>query len=155
MIDLQTVKKRKGKIRVWAVVLCIVGVVALGLGGAVVLTAPGLRELQNTVIVDMDFKKLRDGVYEGEYRGTKDSLRNAAVEVTVAAGAVTKIRVTEGSLANEKQANEIRNGLTIDDLFDEVIKSQSLQVDAISGATLTSKAHLKAVENALEQAGIK
>ncbi|HHV58206.1 MAG TPA: FMN-binding protein, partial [Firmicutes bacterium] len=37
----------------------------------------------------------------------------------------------------------------------EVIKSQSLQVDVISGATLTSKAHLKAVENALEQAEIK
>jgi uncharacterized protein with FMN-binding domain len=37
-------------------------------------------------------------------------------------------------------------------LFDRVIEAQSLQVDAISGATLTSKAYLKAVENALEQA---
>jgi uncharacterized protein with FMN-binding domain len=40
-------------------------------------------------------------------------------------------------------------------LFRHVIESQSLQVDVISGATLTSKAHLKALENALEQAETK
>lgn len=104
------------------------------------------------VIANVNFKKLKDGVYKGVYRGTKDSFRNAGVEVTVASGAVTKIMVTEGALANEKQKNEIRNGLSINNVFDEVIKSQSLQVDVISGATLTSKAHLKAVENALEKA---
>jgi uncharacterized protein with FMN-binding domain len=37
-------------------------------------------------------------------------------------------------------------------LYDRVIQAQSLQVDTISGATLTSKAYLQAVENALIQA---
>ncbi len=37
-------------------------------------------------------------------------------------------------------------------LYDKVIEAQSLQVDTISGATLTSKAYLKAVEIALVQA---
>jgi uncharacterized protein with FMN-binding domain len=37
-------------------------------------------------------------------------------------------------------------------LYDRVIQAQSLQVDTISGATLTSKAYLQAVENALVQA---
>lgn len=152
---MQTIKKRKGKIKVWIVLLSIIGVIALGMGGAVVLTAPGRNELQNMVIADVDFKKLRDGVYTGVYLGTKDSFRNAAVEITVASGAVTEIRVTEGALAGDKQTTEIRKGLSINNLFDEVVKSQSLQVDVISGATLTSKAHLKAVENALEQAEIK
>lgn len=152
---MQNVKKRKGKIRVWIVILSIVGVIALGLGAAVVLTAPGRNELQNMAITDVDFKKLRDGVYTGAYHGTKDSSRNAAVEVTVASGVVTEIKVTEGALANEKQTSEVRNGLSINDLFNRVIKSQSLKVDVISGATLTSNAHLKAVENALEQAEIK
>lgn len=32
------------------------------------------------------------------------------------------------------------------------IEAQSLQVDTVSGATLTSKAYLKSVENALMQA---
>jgi uncharacterized protein with FMN-binding domain len=37
-------------------------------------------------------------------------------------------------------------------LYERVIQAQSLQVDTISSATLTSKAYLKAVENALLQA---
>ncbi len=37
-------------------------------------------------------------------------------------------------------------------LYARVIQAQSLQVDTISGATLTSKAYLQAVENALLQA---
>jgi uncharacterized protein with FMN-binding domain len=37
-------------------------------------------------------------------------------------------------------------------LYSRVIAQQSLQVDTISGATLTSKAYLQAVENALVQA---
>lgn len=152
---MQTVKKRKGKISVWIVLASIVGVIALGMTGAIIFSAPGRSELQNMVIDDVNFKKLHDGVYTGAYHGTKDSFRNAAVEVTVASGAVTKIRVTEGALAGDKQTTKIRKNQTINDLFDEVIKSQSLKVDVISGATLTSKAHLKAVENALEQAEIK
>ena len=35
------------------------------------------------------------------------------------------------------------------ELYDRVIKAQSLQVDTITSATLTSKAWLQAVENAL------
>lgn len=152
---MKVIKKRKGKFKVWIVILSIVGVIVLGMGGAVVFTAPGRSELKNMVIGNVNFKKLKDGVYKGIYKGAKDSSRNAGVEVTVASGAVTKIMVTEGALANEKQAKEIKDGLSINSLFDEVIKSQSLQVDVISGATLTSKAHLKAVENALERAGGK
>lgn len=152
---MKDIKKRKGKIKVWIAILSIVGVIALGMGGAVVFTAPGRNELKNMVIDNVNFKKLKDGVYTGVYHGTKDSFRNAGVKVTVASGAVTKIMVTEGALANEKQKKEIGNGLTINNLFDEVIKSQSLKVDVISGATLTSNAHLKAVENALEQAEVK
>ena len=38
------------------------------------------------------------------------------------------------------------------ELYDRVIKAQSLQVDTITSATLTSKAWLQAVENALLQA---
>jgi uncharacterized protein with FMN-binding domain len=149
---MQIVKKRKGKTKVWIVVLSIVVVLGVVLAGGIILTASARKELQNAVIAEVDFKKLKDGVYTGEYRSTKESYRNAAVEVTVSSGTVTEIRVTEGALAGDKQETEIKKGITINSLFDEVIKSQSLQVDVISGATLTSKAHLKALENALKQA---
>ncbi|WP_206172748.1 FMN-binding protein [Acidilutibacter cellobiosedens] len=54
----------------------------------------------------------------------------------------------------DKEGNsaELTGGLSIDDMFDNVVKSQTLQVDVINGATLTSKVHLKALENALKQA---
>ncbi len=146
------IKKRKGKIRVLIVVLSIVAVIGAGLGIAVAATAPGRNELKNVYISSPDFKKLRDGVYTGRYIGVKDKLRNAAVEVTVSSGAVTKIRVTEGPLAGDKQKTDLGKGKTIESLLGDVIKAQSLKVDVISGATLTSNAHLKAVENALEQA---
>lgn len=152
---MQNANKRKGNNRVWIVLLSIVGVIGLGLAVAVVVTAPGRNELQNMVLSDADFGKLRDGIYTGAYRGTKDSFRNTVVEVTVSNGSVTEIRVTEGALADTKQSRVLSKGLSINHLFAEVIKSQSLQVDVISGATLTSNAHLKAVEDALRQAVIR
>ncbi|PKM84243.1 MAG: FMN-binding protein [Firmicutes bacterium HGW-Firmicutes-11] len=151
---MQKLKKRRGIKKVWIVVLSIVGVVGLVTVGAIVFTAPGRAELQNMTIGAVDFENLRDGVFTGEYRGTKDGTRNAAVEVAIVSGDITAIRVTAGPLANEKQMTEIRNSHSINDLFTEVTKSQSMQVDVISGATLTSNAHLKALENALKQAEI-
>jgi uncharacterized protein with FMN-binding domain len=142
-------KHRKGKSKVWIVLLIIVGVLGLVMVGGIVFTAPGRAELQNLSIAAVDIKKLPDGVYAGAYKGAKDSMRNAAVEVTVQGGAIKDIKVTQGALAKEKQSTELRGGLSIDVLFGRVIHSQSLQVDVISGATLTCKAHLKAVENAL------
>ncbi len=148
---MKTIRRRKGRIGMW-IVLSIIGLIALGMGGVIVFTGPGRAELQNMKIKAVNFGSLRDGVYTGTYHGTKDSFRDAGVEVTVASGAVKDIKVTQGALANEKQTADIGKGLTIGNLFDRVVKSQSLQVDVISGATLTSNAHLKAVENALEKA---
>ena len=152
---MQTAKKRKGKRRVWIIVSVILGVIVIGLGVTMLALEPGRREALNLTIGVVDFKKLRDGIYTGEYKGTKDHLRDTKVQVTVSSGEITDIKVIEGALANEKQTAEVRNGQSIDDLLNRVIKSESLQVDVISGATISSKVHLKAVENALEQAEIK
>ncbi|MHC1785805.1 MAG: FMN-binding protein [Christensenellales bacterium] len=74
--------------------------------------------------------------------------------MTVASGKVTAVKVLEGALAKQPPV-EIRGGQTIDALFKRVIDAQSLKVDVISGATITSKIHLKAVEEALLLAGAK
>ncbi len=74
----------------------------------------------------------------------------------MSSGKVSSIKVLEGkNVYKEGKPIEIRNGLTIEDLNNSVIKEQSLQVDVISGATLTSNAYLKAMENALKQAQTK
>ncbi len=150
---MKTAKSKKSKFRVlWIVLLSIAGVLALAIAAGIVFTAPGRSELQNIVFASVDFSRLQDGVYSGEYRGAKDSFRDTAVEVAIGGGAVTDIRVTEGALAGEKQSNEIRKGRTINDLFNDAVRSESLKVDAISGATLTCNAHLKALEDALLKA---
>jgi uncharacterized protein with FMN-binding domain len=67
--------------------------------------------------------------------------RESEVRVTVSSGKVTTIELVKNK---EKQPPQFT-----DKLFNRVREAQSLHVDAISGATLTSKAYLQAVENAL------
>lgn len=148
--------KRKGKRKMWIVIGVVAGLIVLFLIGAIlcnVFTAKERREARDLPIGVIDFKELSDGTYMGEYEGGMYKLRAAKVQVTVSSGRVTDIELLKGALNKEGQPAELNaKGLSIKDLFGRVINSQSLQVDAISGATLTSKAHLKAVENALEQA---
>lgn len=133
-------------------ILIVLGVLVVGMGVGILVMEPGRREAMNLTFADLDFSSLKDGVYTGAYKGTKDSLRNCKVEVTVTSGKVSAVKVLEGALAKD-QTMEIRGGQSIDVLFKRVIDAQSLKVDVISGATITSKVHLKAVENALAQAG--
>lgn len=150
---MKTTVRKKGKIKVWIVILVIIGVIGIALLGGIMGTEPGRREIKNLTINDINFKNLRDGTYVGEYKGKKDSFRNTRVEVTVSSGRVTGIKVLKGALNKEGKPAEINSkGSTVEDLFEKVIETQSLQIDVISGATLTSKTHIKAVENALEQA---
>ena len=65
-------------------------------------------------------------------------------QVKVENGQVTIIQVL--------QHKENRPQDFTDKLFNRVIQSQSLKVDVITGATLTSKAYLQGVENALKNA---
>ena len=92
------------------------------------------------------------GTYIGDYTGTKGGFRNSTVEVTISGGKITKITIRKGAIDKNGNPTELSGGLTIYDLFKKVMEKESLQVDAISGATLTSKSHLKALENALKQA---
>lgn len=147
--------ERKGKLKMGTVVLVILGVIVVGLGGAVLFTSGERLEIKNLPLAAVNFKELKNGTFVGKYEGSKSKLRDATVQVTVSSGAVTDIKPLKGALDANGQPVEMAKGLTINDLYGRVIQSQSLQVDTISGATLTSKTHLKALENALEQARTK
>jgi uncharacterized protein with FMN-binding domain len=144
-------KKRLG----WLISLVIL--LVLGTVGtvAMIADAPSRQELQALVIDDVNFSVLKDGVYTGSYSGTKGSKRDATVEVTILHGEVASIRTLKGAVDETGDPLDLGDGVTIDTLFAAVLDHQSLQVDTISGATLTSKAHLKALETALLQAQCK
>lgn len=147
-----TSKTGKKKLKIWRILLIVAGIVVLVTMIALLADAPERQELQALTIENIDFTKLQDGTYIGEYTGAKGSSRNAAVKVTISGGRITEITILKGAMDSDGNAVGLTDGMTIDDLFQRVLESESLQVDAISGATLTSKAHLKALENALKQA---
>ncbi|MEK5025698.1 FMN-binding protein [Paenibacillus sp. FSL M7-1046] len=134
--------KRKGRTKMLIAVIVLVVLVAGGAGGALLFTAGERREAKNLPIRALDFKQIKNGTYVGEYEGGMYKWRANKVQVTVTSSKVTEIKVLEQA---EKKPAEFT-----DELFGRVIREQSLQVDTISGATLTSKAFLKAIENALD-----
>lgn len=115
----------------------------------------GREELKNLVIEDVDFKALRDGTFEGKFKGTKDSFRDVSVEVKISSGALTKIKVKKDTLEKRNAKTNDKYFAAVNEMFEKVVNAQSLKVDTVSGATLTCKSHLKAVENALEKAKVK
>jgi len=92
-------------------------------------------------ISDIDITKIKDGEYEGEYRTT---LVSSKVLVYVKNGKIKSIDIIEHKHGRGKKGEEVIN---------RVISAQSLRVDAVSGATISSKVILKALENALLKGG--
>lgn len=125
----------------WLITFGVVSV--LGIGGWIGWSKLNQehREAAGLPLNAVDFSRLKDGNYHGAYSGGMYRWRANECDVTVSSGKVTAIQ-----LATSKETGQHQT------LYDRVIQAQSLQVDIISGATLTSKAFLQAVENALLQA---
>ncbi|HQH32596.1 MAG TPA: FMN-binding protein [Petrotogaceae bacterium] len=145
-------KKRKGKPKMLITLAVIIGVVAVGLTSGILWSLPGMREIEGMKIESIDSNRFKDGVYTGKYIGSKDHLRDTELQVSIDEGKISDIKVIKGALDKNGQPVKLTGGKTVEDLFDRVLSSQSLQVDVISGATLTSKTHLKALEDALKKA---
>lgn len=87
----------------------------------------------------VDLKTVRDGSYTGEY---EEGLVKVIVKVDVVSSHINTVKIERHECGLGKKAEEITK---------EVEKSQSLNVDIVSGATLSSRVILKAVEVALEK----
>lgn len=85
--------------------------------------------------------QLRDGTYAGEAAGYDSTVR---VAVTVSENRISRIEVTKQSESRPRSAFK--------DIPARIISRQKPDVDAVSGATYSSRAVMRAVQNALEQA---
>ncbi len=90
-------------------------------------------------VENVDFKKVKNGEYSGECLG---DLITAKVNVSVKNGAVSKIDIIEHKHGPGRGADKIT---------EDIIKKQSLEVDAVTGASNSSIVIRKAVENALRK----
>ena len=93
--------------------------------------------VKHTIISDVDISDLPDGIYTGEY---DVDFIYAKVEVVVKSGIITDIIILEHR--NDR-------GNTAESLTGDIILAQSIDVDAVSGATNSSTVLKKAVELAL------
>ena len=98
------------------------------------------NETKTTQNAAYDFSDLRDGSYSGTGNG-----RNGSIEVTVKVknGKVTSITI-ESSREDSQYMNRAK-----DTVIGEIIDSQSLNVQTVSGATMSSNGIIEAVANAL------
>ena len=129
----------------WLTVLAIL--ILLGIAGGIGWSnlMKEHREARSLPLNAVNFGKLNDGTYHGVYAGGMYKWRANECDVTVSSGKVTDIQLAASKDPGGKNTQH-------QVLYDRVVQAQSLQVDTISGATLTSKAYLQAVENALVRA---
>jgi uncharacterized protein with FMN-binding domain len=120
----------------------VISFTVLILFGAVILgflyLSTGLDLERQPEILGVDPSKQSDGTYTGHYKGgrwTND------IAVTISDGKIVGIEVVEDVTFPKEETSDI--------LFRRVLVQQTTAVDTVSGATVTSKAYLKAIENAL------
>jgi uncharacterized protein with FMN-binding domain len=113
------------------VIILFLGIFAVSLSGCV----SGLDEIQART---PDLQGKADGTYRGHYKVGPVSV---VVDVEINDKTMTNIAIIKHFNGRGEKAEVIT---------ETVIAKQSLAVDAISGATASSKAILKAIENALE-----
>ena len=95
------------------------------------------EKVNNIVIQEVKLDNKKDGKYIGEFDA---DVISAKVEVEIKNKKISNINIIEHK--NER-------GTPAEVIPKKVVEAQSLKVDAISGATNSSKVILKAIENAL------
>ncbi|MCI9081909.1 MAG: FMN-binding protein [Lachnospiraceae bacterium] len=97
-----------------------------------------VKNVKNISVSMPDLSNVQDGNYIGEYSITPVHVK---VEVSVNNHQITDISILQHD-----------NGLgsTAESIVNDIVEEQSLDKDAVSGATVSSKCILKAVENAIE-----
>jgi uncharacterized protein with FMN-binding domain len=122
-------------------VLLIAGIVVVVLVGIMAIAAfNGMDYVRKMTINPINLSKITDGVYPGSFKQGRFSY---SVEVTVKGHRIEAVRST-----GSKQVTDA----VLEQIFYRIIQDQSVKVDTVSGASLTTKAVSAAVENALNPA---
>jgi uncharacterized protein with FMN-binding domain len=128
--------KKKSKVLILVGVIIIV--IIFGVVKFISLMEETTKQFDDVEIHNVNLAKIENGEYTGSFRTT-------AVSVEV------KVIVKDHKINNiEILKHDNGQGAKAEAITDKVISEQSLEVDFVSGATYSSKAILKAIENALD-----
>ena len=129
--------QRKKTVLISLLVLMIIGIFA---GGIYLKSISDYKAKVNALTFDgIDLTKVVDGVYEGQ---CDTGVVQARVQVTVRDHQMESIELLE---------HENGRGTPAEAILDQMVQNQTTAVDAVSGATCSSKVIRKAVENALAE----
>ncbi len=107
-------------------------------GGFLFYLSRGLNEGLKVTINEVDLSQIDDGLYIGVYdRGRWGN----EIEVEIKDNNIIQLSIREDQTFSRQSV--------VDQLFGRVIETQKINVDTVSEATVSSKAYLKAIENAL------
>jgi len=112
-------------------------------GGNTMSISDEVEQIKSMDISHVDPATVPDGEYTGEFPFRQRYLYR--VKVMVKSGKIADIEVLENGTENEYA----EKGLGV---VPRILREQSPEVDAVSGATVTSKALMKCVEKALKKA---
>ena len=121
------------------IILSVLMVFILITAGGIFFLTRGLASGSKLVINDVKLSAVKDGIYNGKY---KDGRWTNEVNLTVKDHKITNINLVKDVLFSKPEVTK--------ELFNNVVKEQNINVDAISGSTITSKAYLKSIEDALK-----
>ncbi len=113
-------------------------IIITGAAGFFFLTR-GLEEVASVQVGEIYPGQKEDGIYEGYYENYR--WKNE-VAVHIEDGRIVEIIVND---AQREDQEGLERKMT-----DAVMEAQSTQVEVVSGATVSSKAYLKAIEDALQ-----
>ena len=105
---------------------------------AVILPNMQYGEVRTMQINNVDLSALNDGIYDGEFAYSSTVYK---VEVDIKDHRIAKVDIISGGSSEYAKSAEA--------IVQNIIDEQHIDVDIVSGATTSSKAILKAVENAL------
>jgi uncharacterized protein with FMN-binding domain len=114
-------------------------VVVVLVGAMVIVTTSGMGAVRRTAVANVDLSAIGDGSYKGAF-----SKGRFHFDVIVD---VKNNRIDAITLADPAKATDVTRAIAA-----AIIAKQSVTIDAVSGASLTTRAFAKAVEKALSAA---
>lgn len=109
------------------------------------LSAPSRNNNKiSSIIKEFQGVELKDGTFEGEAEGFRPGLK---VSVEIKNNSITDIKIIEH---NEENSNIYKRAM--EELPQSIIGNQDLDVDTVSGCTMTSVGIINAVNDALSKA---
>lgn len=119
--------------------LIILAILLISVSAMMFIFMNGMDDAKAIQINSVDLSNLEDGEYQGSFELTRWSNE---IKVTVKDHKIIALEVVDDVMIKMDDMTKA--------LFDRVIQNQNLDVDIETGATVTSHAYLKAIENALE-----